>query len=70
MLPEHLMRAFTLSAICFSDYDFIHHRVEQAAEGKFKLGAKKKVHIYHISITKLSQIQATFLKNLYHILIT
>lgn len=64
------MRAFTLSAICFSDYDFIHHRVEQAAEGKFKLGAKKKVHIYHISITKLSQIQATFLKNLYHILIT
>ena len=48
------LRAFTLSAICFSDYDFIHHRVEQAVEGKFELGARKKVHIYHISITKLS----------------
>ena len=64
------MRAFTLSVICFSDYDFIHHRVEKAVEGKFKLGARKKVHIYHISITKLSRIQATFFKKQYHILIT
>ena len=33
---RYVLRAFRLSAICFSDYDFIHHRVEQAAEGKFK----------------------------------
>ena len=64
------MRAFRLSAICLSDYDFIHHGEEQAVEGKFKLGARKKVPFNHITITKLSHIQATFLKNCYHILIT
>ena len=43
---------------------YFNYRVEQAAEGKFKQGARKKVHINYISITKLSQIQATFLKKL------
>ena len=66
----HAMGGSRLSAICFSENYFIHHRVEQAAEGKFKWETRKKVHIDHISITKLSQFPPPFLKSHHHILIT
>ena len=62
LIRDSLVGGSRLSAICFSDNYFIHHRVEQASEGKFKWGARKKVHIDHISATKLPQFQATFLK--------
>ena len=65
-----VLGAFRFSVICFSFTFFIHHRVEQSLEGKFKCGTRKKVHTHHISITKSSQFQITIQKSCHHILIT